>query len=289
MRDQISLKKIILIPLIKIVITVAVLVGSVLLCEQLRNYLTERTRLNGDLRDVIIAILESSLALIVYIFLFRFLEKRKITELSWAKFGKSALPGFVLGLGLQTLVILILYFSNNYSVERINPFSFLIPGFSQTLIAGFVGEIILRGIIFRLIEEQIGTTLTIIFFALLFVVLHINTNGATVLSVAATTIQAGILISAAYVFTKSLWFPIFFHFAWDFAEPVIYGGINTGIHVEKTLLTSKITGAAVLTGGQSGPGNSMQALIFCLIASVIFLWLAKRKNNFIKPYWKRLP
>ena len=80
--------------------------------------------------------------------------------------------------------------------------------------------------------------------------------------------------------------PVFLHFAWDFAEPGIYGGINPGITIEKSLFTSNFTGPELLTGGQFGPGNSIQAAMFCLIAGLIFLWLAKRKNNFIKPDWK---
>jgi len=81
--------------------------------------------------------------------------------------------------------------------------------------------------------------------------------------------------------------PIFLHFAWDFAEPGIFGGINPSISIDKSLFTSKISGASILTGGQMGPQNSIQSLLFCLIAAIIFLWLAKQKNHFIKPFWKR--
>jgi uncharacterized protein len=69
--------------------------------------------------------------------------------------------------------------------------------------------------------------------------------------------------------------------------PGIYGAINPGITLEKSLFKSKITGSELITGGHFGPGNSIQATIFCLIAELLFLWLAKRKNNFIKPYWKK--
>jgi len=288
MNNQVTIKKAILFPLIKAITGVAVIVVAVLLCEQLRKYLTNQTQLNNDARDLIIAILESSLALACYILFFKLFEKRKIIELSWSTFGKYAFMGFATGLVLQSLAVLVLYIARGYSVIKVNPLSFLLPGFSSALIAGFVAEIIIRGIIFRLIEEQTGTVVALIFTAILFILLHTGANGATILSVTATTIQAGILVSAAYVFTRSLWFPIFFHFAWDFAQPAIFGGINPGITVERTLLNSKISGSSLITGGQFGPGNSLQAVIFCLIISVIFLLLSKRKNNFIKPRWKRL-
>jgi len=117
--------------------------------------------------------------------------------------------------------------------------------------------------------------------------MHVNAKGASILSVSSTVIEAGLLLSAGYVFSRSLWLPIFLHFAWDFAEPGVFGAINPGITIDQSLLTSKIEGPLILTGGQLGPQNSIQSLLFCAIASLLFLWMAKRKNNFIKPFWKR--
>jgi membrane protease YdiL (CAAX protease family) len=120
-------------------------------------------------------------------------------------------------------------------------------------------------------------------------VLHSGTKGATFLSVLSTGIQAGFLLSSAYIFSRSLWLPIFLHFAWDFTEPGIYGAINPGNTIDASLFTSKITGPQLLTGGELGPQNSIQSAIFCLITGLLFLWLAKQKNNFTKPYWKNKP
>jgi hypothetical protein len=98
--------------------------------------------------------------------------------------------------------------------------------------------------------------------------------------------QAGFMLPAAYVFSRSLWLPIFLHFSWDFAEPGIFGGINPSTSITQSLFTSKITGSSLLTGGQTGPQDSLQSLILCLLTGVLFLLLAKRKNNFIKPNWQ---
>ncbi|MES1225921.1 MAG: CPBP family intramembrane glutamic endopeptidase, partial [Bacteroidota bacterium] len=184
------------------------------------------------------------------------------------------------------LFILIIYIAAHYSIVSINPVSFLLPGFISALVAGVVMEILLRGILFRITEQYLGTTIATIIISLLFVIMHSRADNATILSVTATTVQAGILLSSVYVFSRSLWFPIFLHFAWDFAEPAIFGGINPGISVGETLFTSNITGPELLTGGQNGPGNSIQAAGFCLFVSILFLLLAKKKGNIIKPFWK---
>jgi hypothetical protein len=53
-----------------------------------------------------------------------------------------------------------------------------------------------------------------------------------------------------------------------------------------SLVDANITGAEIVTGEQFGPQNSIQALIIYIITSSLFLWLARRRNNFIQRYWK---
>jgi hypothetical protein len=260
--------------------------GLVALVETTRNFFADKITLSIETQNWIVAVADVAIALSSYILLYRFYEKRQVRELSAAGFGGNALAGFLSGLILQSLVIFVIYLAGGYSILRVNPVSFLIPGFIAAITAGFVAEILLRGILFRLMEEKLGTVITLIFFAVLFAILHAG-NGATFFSVLSKASQAGILFSAVYVFSRSLWFPIFLHFAWDLAEPGIYGALNPGISIDKYLFTSRISGSAWLTGGEAGPGGSVQTSVFCLIAALLFLWGAKRKNNFISPYWKR--
>jgi len=287
MNKQTTLSKILSFFLTKIIVGIAVVAGAVALTEWAGRLLLEMTQLNDDAKNVIIAISDAAIALLSYIFLFRVYEKRQIKELSSSTFSKNAMIGFAAGLILQSIFILVIYIAGDYFIININSLSFLLPAFSTAFTAGFVAEILIRGIFFRLIEETLGTEIALLILILLFGLLHLNATGATTLSVFTTAIQAGLLLSAAYVFTRSLWITIFLHFAWDFAEPGIFGAINPGNTISQSLLTSKITGSAYLTGGQMGPQNSIQALIFCSITGLLFLWLAKRKKTFIKPYWRK--
>lgn len=280
-------KKILYSPFTKIIIGISLIIIVVFSGELLRNNIINKTSLSQNWKNVVIGSLQIVLAIFTYILLFRTLEKRKISELSTGNFLTNTFWGCTIGTGTQSLVILLLYWTHNYSITKTNPLSFLIPGLISALVAGFVMEIILRGILFRVVEEYLGTSIAIMFLALLFLIVHTSGEHATTLSVLATTIQAGIFLSSLYIFSKSLWLPIFFHFAWDFAEPSIFGGINPGISVEESLFTSKITGPEIFTGGLNGPGNSIQAATLCLVLSIIFLRMGKRKGNFIKPYWRR--
>ena len=280
MSNQNALQKILHFFLTKIIIGIVVVAGSVAFTEWLGRLILDRISINSEIKNFIVGIAEAGIALLSYILLFRAYEKRAITELQLSTFGKHALPGFLIGLLIQSLLILVIYVYGGYTIEKVNPVSSIIPVFSIAISAGFVAEIIIRGIIFRVTEEKAGTVIALIILTIVFALMHFNVKGATTVSIIATAIQAGFLLSAAYVYTRSLWFTIFFHFAWDLTEPGIYGAINPGNTIENSILQSRITGPQLITGGSLGPENSIQAILFCLATALLFLWLAKRKKHF---------
>lgn len=269
--------------LTKMVVGIAVIIALVVLVEFLRSFLLDKTNLSNDTKAVTTSIIEAVIVVAAYIVLFKVYDKRQIHELNRAKFINYALIGFLTGILLQTLFILVIYIAGDYSVVRVNPASTLIAPLAFALTAGFVAEIIIIGIVFRLLEKQTGTAIALFIFILLFAILHIKTKGATFISVSATAMQAGFMLPAAYVFSRSLWLPIFLHFGWDFAEPGIFGGINPGSSLTQGLFTSKIAGNSLLTGGETGPQDSLTSLLLCMLLGFIFLELARQKTNLIKP------
>lgn len=272
--------------LVKIIVGVAAIVSIVFVTQTFGQTLLGKSSLSENEQNFILALLNSGFALVVYIFLFRFYEKRNVTELSPSNFFSFASIGFASGFILQSLFILIIFLLAQYSILHTNAISAVIPGFNASFTAGFVAELLIVGVFFRIMEEKLGTSIALIILSIIFLIIHANAKNATWLSVLSTATQSGILIPATFVLSRSLWLPIFLHFAWDFAEPGIYGGINPGNNINESLFTCKINGAEIITGGLNGPQNSIQALIICLIVSIILLLLAKRKNKFIKPSWK---
>ena len=267
------------------IVGIGVIVSLVAFIEWLRSSILDKTNLSNDVKALIVSIAEAFITTTAYIFLFRAFDKRRIHELSAATFINNAVIGFLTGILLQSLFILIIYLAGTFLVVNVNPISVLISPFAFALTAGFVAEIIMIGIVFRLLEQQTGTLVALLVFITLFAILHINAKGATVISVGAIAMQAGFLLPAAYVFSRSLWLPVFLHFGWDFAEPGIFGGINPSSSLTQGLFTSKIAGNSLLTGAETGPQDSLTSLLLCLITGIIFLFLAKRKNNLIKPKW----
>jgi len=285
---QTPLQKVLYFFLTKMIAGIGVIVSLVAFIEWLRPSTLDKTNLSDDVKALIVAVAEACFATAGYIFLFRVYEKRRIHELSAATFIDNAVIGFLTGIILQSLFILIIYLAGTFLVVNVDPVSTLIGPFAFALTAGFVAEIILIGIVFRLLEEQTGTVMALLIFIILFAMLHVNAKGATLVSVGATAMQAGFMLPAAYVFSRNLWLSIFLHFGWDFAEPGIFGGINPSTSLTQGLLTSKIAGNSLVTGGEAGPQNSLSSLLLCLLLGIIFLALAKRKNNLIKSHWRTI-
>jgi uncharacterized protein len=274
-------------PATKILIGIIVIGISMAISRFVANAAIDMTRLDQEIRNVITGIVVAAAALGAYYFLFKYYEKRPVTELSFSGFWKNALIGFATGLLLQSLVILVIYLYGGYHVVATHAISFLLPAFTIGLTSAIAEELIIRGVVFRITEEKLGSVIALAISALLFGVLHYPNPGATIFSSLSIALQAGVLLAAAYMWTRNLWLPIFLHFAWNFAEAGIYGAVISGNVVPKSLITSEISGSVWLTGGAFGPENSIQATIFCIIAAAIFLLLAKRRKHVMKPYWKK--
>jgi membrane protease YdiL (CAAX protease family) len=279
---QTPIQKVLHFFLTKMIVGIAVIVSLVVCVEWLHSLILDKTNLSDGAKALIVAVAEAFIATTGYIFLFRVYDKRRIHELSAALFIDNTVKGFLTGIILQSLFILIIYLAGTFFVVNVNPVSTMISPFAFALTAGFVAEIIIIGIVFRLLEDQTGTEMALVIFIILFAVLHVNAKGATVTSVGATAIHAGFMLPAAYVFSRNLWLPIFLHFGWDFAEPGIFGGLNPSSSLTRGLLTSKIAGNSLLTGGETGPQDSLSSIVLCLLLGLIFLFLAKRKNNLMK-------
>jgi len=153
--------------------------------------------------------------------------------------------------------------------------------------AAIFEEILLRGIFFRLIEEKLGSYIALLISALIFGALHLANPNSSMIAALGIAIQAGLLLGASYIYSKNLWFPIAIHFAWNFTQSGIFGASTSGNSISKSLLTSKIDGVKLITGGQFGPEGSIQATLFCLTATIILMILIHKQNKIIKPYWKK--
>ena len=75
-----------------------------------------------------------------------------------------------------------------------------------------------RGILFRLLEQNLGTWGALGLSAVAFGFSHWKNPGATWWSSLAIALEGGVLLAALYAATRSLWIPIGVHWSWNLFE-----------------------------------------------------------------------
>ena len=280
-------KKILHFPLTKIVIGLLVVVGVVMLAQSGTRWLFDQLSMERSIRGLLIGLVTAVLSILSYAALFRVYEKRTISELSAKRIGRHLLIGILLGALLQSLTIFVMYMNGGFKIISLNPVSFLLPALGMSFTSAIFEEIMVRGIIFRIMEEKLGSYIALVISACIFGALHLGNPNSSLTAAIGLALQAGTFLAAAYIYSRNLWFPIAIHFAWNFTQGGIFGANTSGNSISKSLLTTHIEGEDWYTGGAFGPEGSVQATVFCVLATIVLLVLSHRQNKIIKPVWSK--
>ncbi|KLE36021.1 hypothetical protein AAW00_01765 [Aurantiacibacter luteus] len=151
--------------------------------------------------------------------------------------------------------------------------------------AGFFEELLMRGIVLRWLEEMTGTWIALAISSLLFGFGHAWNDNATVVSSTAIAIEAGILLGAAYILTRSLWLAIGLHAGWNVVQALWDVPVSGNPTVGPVAAT--LEGPDLLAGGGFGLEATVFALIVATSAGVWMLVLAARRRRIVRPMWSR--
>jgi len=225
--------------------------------------------------------------LLAYLMLVWFVERRRADELSW----RSLLPGSAIGVAggflLISTIIGILWLAGSYRVTGTDPgVEWLSLVLVFGLAAGISEEIVFRGVLFRTIEEGLGTWIALACSAVFFGAVHGGNPNATTWTTLAIAIDAGVLFALLYHVTRSLWVCIGLHAAWNATEGAFYGTSVSGLPPHGWL-QSELTGPEWLSGGAFGPEASVVTMLVCLAASVALAAVAIRRGTIVPPPWRR--
>ena len=234
------------------------------------------------------ALLLAAVVVLAYCAYVRLIEKRRATEFSTVGAVREVAVGVLMGAVLFGLTIGTLAAVGAYHVTGSNGWQAMLPAAFIFLVAAVAEEVAIRAIVFRLLEAALGAWIALALSAALFGLLHLGSPGATWLTTGAISIEAGVLLAAAYLVTRRLWLCIGIHFAWNFAQGGVFSVAVSG-NGQKGWLQSALAGPDWLTGGSFGPEGSVVALLVCSAAGGLLLWVARRRGRIVHPGWKRRP
>ncbi|MGY6018044.1 CPBP family intramembrane glutamic endopeptidase [Streptomyces spinosirectus] len=230
---------------------------------------------------LILGTVTAVLAVLVYRWVVRRTEHRPVTELAREGARAAVARGALLGVALFGAVILNLALLGDYDVHGLGSVSGAVGLVGFMAAAAVTEELLFRGVLLRIAEQRVGTWTALTLTGVLFGLMHLSNPDATLWGAAAIAIEAGGMLGAAYVATRSLWLPIGLHFGWNFAESGIFSTEVSGNDTKQGLLDATVSGSKLLTGGDFGPEGSLYAVLFGLLATIVFMRLARRRGHLV--------
>ena len=207
------------------------------------------------------------------------LSVKFIDHRPYSTFGIGFLPrwqpeflfGLLLAAGMVALMIggcfALGYVSIQWTGRQVSPVV-LGSTFGLLLLSAVNEELVFRGFPLQILIDAIGERPAIIGMSTLFGAVHLSNNNASILGIV-NTIAAGVLLSLAYVRTRSLWMPYAIHVGWNVGLGFVFGVPLSGYDLP-SLWTTGIAGSETILGGGYGPeGGLLATFIFGSAALIV--------------------
>ena len=227
------------------------------------------------------------LLILVYKLAIRRLGEHKRDDLRLSGSLRPLGSGLAAGLAIFSLVVAIAAGLGIYRVTG--------EGDARELLAALVGsaifaavseEMLFRGVIFRWLEEFGGSWAALVVTSALFGAAHLANPNSSLIAAVGIALEAGVMLGAAYMLTRSLWLPMGIHAAWNFAQGEIFDIPVSGQPVHG-LLVARLSGPPLLTGNGFGLEASPIAIVVATLFGLWLLWLAIREGELVQPWWVR--
>ncbi|MFF6992251.1 type II CAAX prenyl endopeptidase Rce1 family protein [Streptomyces sp. NPDC010273] len=218
-------------------------------------------------------------AVAVYWVVMRRLAGRATPEIARQGAGREALYGGVLGLGFVLVSALLITVFGGYSFSWAGNGFFTVVCSAAMVQAGaaVTEELMFRGLALQALEQRWGSRAAIVVTGLFFGAAHLAAPGAGAWSALAIALEAGVMLGAAFLWRRSIWFVAGLHFTWNLAEQLL--GIPVSGHTPKGLFTVDTHGSALLSGGTFGLEASIVPVLLGVLLSVRMFVLAARSGG----------
>jgi uncharacterized protein len=230
---------------------------------------------------LIVGLVTSVLAVIVYRWVVRLTERRAVAELAKPGAVGAVGLGTLLGVAMFGAVIASIAFLGHYTVDGLGSPTGAIGLIGFMAAAAVTEELVFRGVLLRIIEGRFGTWIALASSSIVFGLIHLVNPNATLWGAIAIVIEAGGMLGAAYIATRSLWLPIGLHFGWNTAASALFSTEVSGGGTAQGLLDAATSGPTLVSGGSFGPEGSIFAVGFGTVLIIVFLWIAKRRGRIV--------
>lgn len=231
---------------------------------------------------IVTALIGAAAGLVFYKLTMWLVARRKTPELALRGFGRELFLGLAIGTLFIAASYLIVVATGAYHVTWAphDVGTTLALALAVNAGAAIVEELTFRGLLFQGVEElcgpRVGRFIALGVTAAFFGGAHLLNPGATLWSSLAIAIEAGVLLGAAFIWRRNLWFVIGIHFAWNVIEGLL--GIPVSGHRDPGLFLTTVHGAGLLSGGAFGLEASFVPVLVSLAVAIPMLVAAHRRR-----------
>lgn len=255
------------------------IIGAIVFLFKISN---AEARLGGTPGYVLQFFILFSAALVVGWGCGRLFEDLPLRALGWGRHRgwlRDLLMGTLLGVVSLLIAALVVTVLRGYQFSvapTISSVAFVKTFFGSAvifIIGAAAEEMLFRGYPLQTMMRALPFILAVMPSSVLFAYVHLdNPNVAWGFTFINTTL-AGFWLAVAYLRTRSLWFPLGLHWAWNWAMGALLGLPVSGITslTRAPLFHATDTGPAWLTGGAYGIEGGAACTV-ALIISTIFIW-----------------
>jgi len=262
--------------LLKLCVAAACLVAAIAAYRFFLHPLIESVFSLGEHASSIVRRVSLFVAVILSYWAFvRFYERRAAPELSlpWRWIGLAAVAGS-LSIGVT---ILTLYATGHYQLLSFRGFGQATGILATIWIAAVLEEVAFRGILFRILEEGIGTKAALAGSAVIFCIAHLTNNGVHWVTLLSVTL-AGLMWAAVFIVSRNIWVAAAHHCCWNATIFMIGLPLSGEDWRAQAPLETVSHGSILWTGGAFGPEDSLVNL-FVSLAICAALWRLARRTE----------
>jgi len=271
-------------PLVAMVIAV----GLVILTAALSAFLADRMPpVAGFTANMRFGVVCAVLLIILYKLVIRHLGEHPRDDYRDPRAVQRLLIGIAAGFAVFSIAVAAAAALGVYRITGPGDVTDLLPALiSSAMFPAVSEELVFRGILFRWIEEFGGSWVALLLTSVFFGASHLLNPHASAIAAIGIAFEAGVMLGAAYMLTRSLWLPMGIHAAWNFAQGEIYDIPVSGTPVHG-LVTAKLEGPPVLTGAGFGLEASLTAIVVATLFGIWLVWLAVKRDEVMAPRWVR--
>lgn len=270
----------IILKILILIVMIAIFTGGIMLALSLIFY--GQTYFNSDYKNANLVMLMGTTGQLSAAILFvKFILKKRLDYIFFKrdKLAKNIALGLFFGFLQISLYVLVDLGRGVLGYQGMNLGNlnlFFLAYFIAFFIQSTSEEVLVRGILTRVLFDKFGKKIAIILPSFFFGLLHLGNEGVTVLSTL-NTILVGIFFAKLLFYTDNIMVTSGAHAGWNFSMAMIYGLNVSGFSGFDSLLNFKILNYA-LYDKVYGPEGSIVVTFIEIISIFIIFYLEKRKG-----------